>query len=145
MFDIASFWTVAWSLRECIQASPPVLAVGLFTTSIYYVAASWVFPEADADYADLDTYYFRQKSFVFGLVFTSNMVAYLGRGWVIGSIGMPGAAWSDYAVLALYYLLQLAGIAAKGVRANLAVLAGLLLLVVEFFTGAGTRLVQALI
>jgi hypothetical protein len=144
MLDITSFWIVAWSLRNAISVSPMVLAFGLFATSLYYVAASWVFPESDMPDLDLDVHYFRQKALVFSLVLTSNVATYLGRSWVIGSIGMPGAGLYEYLLLSTYYLLQLAGILVKGKRANLAILICLLFVSAEFTSAIGLRIVQAI-
>ena len=144
LFDITSFWAVAWALRDAVSANYQVLIFGLFATSLYYVAASWVFPASADGSVDLDVYYLKHKSVVFTLVFTANVVSYLGRGWVLGSIGMPGARSYDYALLAIYYLLQLAGIFVRGKRANLVILLGLILGYVEATFGVGIRLMQAI-
>lgn len=142
LLDISTFWAVAWALRDTIPASYQVLIFSLFVTSLYYVAASWVFPQTEGRGADLDSYYFQHKSIVFSLVFASNIATYLGRGWAIGSLGMPGATTYDYILLALYYLLQLVGIVVRGKRANLGVLAALLLVYEESTFALGVRLAQ---
>lgn len=144
MFDIASFWMVAWTLKDAISVTPLALAFGLLATGLYYVAASWVFPDADSSATDLDTHYFRQKNLVFSLVLASNLVSYVGRSWVIGSFAFPRAELFDYALFGLYYLLQLAGILVRGKKANLAVLVGLLLMTLDNISGVGSVAVHAL-
>lgn len=144
MLDITSFWIVAWTVKDAISVTPLVLTFGLFATGLYYVAGSWVFPDAEARTTNLDNYYFRQKSLVFGLIFASNLITFLGRSWLTGSFGIPGFELYDYTGLGLYYLLQVMGILVKGTKANLAVLAGLLLLTFDFISGLGSRVVHAL-
>lgn len=144
MLDITSFWIVAWTLRDSISVTPLVLTFGLFATGLYYVAGSWVFPDADERTTNLDNYYFRQKSFVFGLIFASNLITYLGRSWLTESFAIPGFEPYDYTVLGLYYVLQIAGILVRGTNANLAVLVGLLLLTFDFVSGVGLSSVHAL-
>lgn len=142
MLDITSFWIVAWTLQGAIVVTPLTLAFGLFTTGFYYVAGSWVFPDAAERAFDLDVHYYRQKSAIFGLIFLSNLTTYLGRSLVTGSIELPGFERYDYAVFGLYYVLQLAGIVVTGKKANIAVLAGLLLLSLDFILGVGSRLIS---
>lgn len=144
LLDISTFWAVAWALRDTIPASYQVLVFSLFVTSLYYVAASWVFPQGEGRNIDLDAYYLQHKSVVFSLVFASNIVTYLGRAWAIGFIGMPEAGLYDYLLLALYYVLQLAGIFARSKRANVLILAALLFDYVESTFGLGIRLAHVL-
>jgi hypothetical protein len=142
LIDISSFWAVAWALRDAIPASYQVLICGLFATSLYYIAASWVFPQLDYGPFDLDAYYLRHKSLVFGLMLASNVATYFGRAWVIGSIGMPGATTYDYASLLIYYALQLAGVIARGKLANQIILMALLLEYTDQIFGIGLRIAQ---
>lgn len=131
LLDISTFWAVAWSLRDTIPANFQVLLFSLFVTSLYYVAASWVFPQSEARDVDLNAYYLQHKSVVFSLIFVSNLATYLGRAWATGFIGMRGAGSYDYVLLVMYYLLQLAGIFARTKRANAVILVALLLNYVE--------------
>ena len=144
LFDITSFWAVAWALRDSLAANYQMLLFGMLATSLYYVAASWVFPQSFDGRVDLDTYYLRHKSVIFSLALVANVLSYLGRGWVLGTMGMPGASLYDYALLALYYVLQLAGIFAAGRRANLFILIALVVVYVESAFGPALHLVQAL-
>lgn len=144
MFDISSFWLVAWTLQDAMSVNPLTLAFGLLVSSFYYVAGSWIFPEGDAARTDLDNHYFRQKSFVFGLVLASNLLTYLGRSWLTGTFGIRGFGQYDYSMFVLYFLLQLAGILIRGKMANLAVLVCLLLLTIDFNLGLGIRIVNAI-
>lgn len=144
LLDISTFWAVAWSLRNTIPASYQVLLFSLFVTSLYYVAASWVFPQAEGRNVDLDAYYLQHKSIVFGLIFASNIITYFGRAWATGFIGMPGATMHDYVLLALYYLLQLAAIFARSKRASLVILVALLVNYEESIFGLGSRLMHVL-
>ncbi|GAA3885207.1 hypothetical protein GCM10022276_00140 [Sphingomonas limnosediminicola] len=144
MLDISSFWVVAWTLQDRISVGPMTLAFGLLVTGLYYVAASWVFPEPEERGNNLDDHFFRQKGLIFSLIFASNITTYLGRSWLVGSVAIPGYERYDYVELGLYYLLQIAGILVPGKKANLAVLVSLLLLTLDFTTGAGPGLIRAL-
>ena len=142
LFDITSFWAVAWALREAIPANYQVLIFGLFATSLYYVAASWTFPQSSVGSLNLDEYYLKHKAIIFSLVFTANVVTYFGRAWVLGTVGMPGATTYDYALLISYYVLQFAGIWVRGRRANLVILAGLVLGYAESTFGLALHLIH---
>jgi len=144
LFDIASFWAVAWALREAIPANYQVLIFGLFATSLYYIAASWVFPQSPGRDLDLDEYYLKHKAVIFSLVLTVNVVTYFGRGWLLGTAGIPGATAYDYALLVFYYVLQLAGIWARSRRANLLILTGLVLGYIESTFGLILHLARSL-
>ena len=142
MLDITSFWLVAWTLQDRIAVTPLTLASGLLVTGLYYVAASWVFPEEAERGSDLDHHFFRQKGLIFSLIFASNITTFMGRSWLVGSFAIPGFHRYDYIELGFYYFLQAAGILAAGNRANLIVLVSLLLLTLDFTTGAGPNLLR---
>lgn len=144
MFDISSFWLVAWTLQDAISVDPLTLSFGLLVSSLYYVAGSWVFPDDDVARGSLDDHYFRQKSFVFGLVLASNLLTFLGRSWISGAFKIPGFELYDYATLALYFLLQLAGVLLGERWSNGAVLVCLLLLTIDFNFGIGIRMMNAI-
>lgn len=69
MVDIAGFWGILWSDRELMASIWPTLGVGLLLSSLYYAAASLVFPDVDSDWTDLDKYYMANRRVVLGLMF----------------------------------------------------------------------------
>lgn len=67
--DAAGFWGILWSDRELMASVWHSLGLGLILSSLYYAAAVMVFPDADSDWHDLDSYYMRHKAIVLGLMF----------------------------------------------------------------------------
>ena len=86
LFDVTTFWGSAWALRDLLPSVWQCLGVGLVITSVYYLAASQVFPEHLAAHQELDPHYWQVKRFVVGLVFACNIATWvievlLGRIW----------------------------------------------------------------
>jgi hypothetical protein len=67
--DATGFWGILWSDRELMASIWPSLGLGMILSSLYYAAATLVFPDADVDWRDLDAYYMRHKAIVLGLMF----------------------------------------------------------------------------
>ena len=93
--DIATFWGMAWELRDLMRSVWPSLGVGLVLTSIYYLAASLVFPDDFEKEPDLDAYYHANKRLVLGLILACNLSAFaiaygLGRAWSPTAIVLNG-------------------------------------------------------
>ena len=124
LLDVTSFWGMVWGVRDHIEALRsiwPVLGAGALITSVYYVAASLVFPDHSDRDADFAAHYWRRKRTVVGLVWFCELaamgcsLAFLGSGgwplltWLINAIVLSGAAllwWSrngrvDVAVLGI--------------------------------------------
>lgn len=68
MLDLISFWMAAWTVRDMLTVSGP-LVVGLVAfASLYFLAARLVFPSAVTATSNLDTHYFRVHRAVLGLL-----------------------------------------------------------------------------
>jgi hypothetical protein len=68
MLDLISFWMAAWTVRDMLTVSGP-LVVGLVAfASLYFLAARLVFPSAVTATSNLDTHYFRVHRTVLGLL-----------------------------------------------------------------------------
>jgi hypothetical protein len=59
--DLASFWILAWSIRDDIPADYFSMMAGLLITSLYYLVARLVFPGDREEWPDLDVYYFAHQ------------------------------------------------------------------------------------
>lgn len=66
--DVTTYWGILWEVRLLLPSVWPTLGLGVFLSSIYYSAASLVFPAKDADWTNLDAYFMRIKRIVFGLI-----------------------------------------------------------------------------
>jgi hypothetical protein len=64
--DIASCWTVAWSLRDRFQPTFLSLLCGLAVTGTYYFISRMVVPRNTAEWPDFDVYYWGPKRWVLG-------------------------------------------------------------------------------
>jgi hypothetical protein len=126
MLDIAGFWTYAWTVRDEIPPTYVTLVFGLLVIGLYYLAASWVFPEDLADRRELDSHYFEQKRQIFAVVILCNLLAYAGRILLSGMNAFTHWTWSSWVLVASYFLLMLLAIFVRSKRANTIVLALLL-------------------
>ncbi len=85
--DLVTFWAYAWAMREVIPPTFPALFYGFVATSLYFIAASCIFPDEPDEWADLDGHFFRQRRIVLGGTFIANAmllfsaVVMLGGGW----------------------------------------------------------------
>lgn len=125
LLDVASFWGMAWEIRDLMPSVWPSLGVGLVLTSLYYLAASLVFPEDLKVESDLDLYFWRNKRTVFALVLACNVIA-----WALG-LGL-GRSWQPVVwVINLTYLATLTGAVFASGRATIA---GLLVVLIAIQT-----------
>ena len=79
LLDITSYWSNIWNVRTLIPMGLDVLFGVLILTSIYYFAASLVFPEQPRDWPDLDRWFWLHRRQVLGCMFVANLA------WVIVS------------------------------------------------------------
>jgi len=106
--DVTTFWGIAWEVRDLLRSVWPSLGVGVALTSVYYVAASMVFPRDVSAQPDLDAHFWQNRRTVVGLVMACNVAV-----WVLALAN--GARWPvEIAVLNGLYLT--AGIAAMIAR-----------------------------
>lgn len=115
VFNLVSFWTAAWWLRDAIPVNYLSLLYALTVTGGYYLAAMLVFPRNIVDGADFDDHYFAVKRWVLLVVTACNLlgaaaIALMGRGFLQG--------WADL----VFYALLVALFFARGRRANLLLL-----------------------
>jgi hypothetical protein len=116
MLDLTSSWALAYSLKESIPANFLTLVVCLFATGLYFLAASLVFPDDCAKWADLDDYYFEHKRQVLGGMLASRALARVAQ------FGLGAAGWAYLPAFAAFVVLALVLMFAKGRRLNLAIL-----------------------
>ena len=127
MLDIAGFWTYAWTVRDLIPPTYVTLVFGLMVIGLYYLAASWVFPDDLADRRELDDHYFEQKRPIFAVVILCNLLAYAGRLLVDGVDIFTHWTWASWVLVGPgYFGLMLLAIFVRSKRANTILLALLL-------------------
>ena len=106
MLDITSFWNGAWRAREWMLPEYGHLFLGMLVISIYYLAASMVFPDTAETVADFDTHYSENRRSILLAVAFCNLAVF---GWqdVLAIHELPIAWWLS---VPTYYVLV--GIAA---------------------------------
>ena len=62
MLDITSFWNGAWRAREWMVPEYGHLFLGMVVISIYYLAASMIFPDKAETAAGFDAHYFEKPA-----------------------------------------------------------------------------------
>ena len=123
--DIASFWTIAWSIRNALQPNYFYLLSGLVVTGTYFFVARMVFPTNFAEWPDFDVYYFGHKRWVlFGVIFC-DIAAYAAQ-VVLGA--HPFSSLLDKIIVFLFFPGLAAAALARGKRLNIALLVYLVLL-----------------
>jgi hypothetical protein len=124
MLDLVSFWSGAWQMRAGLTPSYLTLVFGLIVTGLYYLAATLVVPDDFDRWPDLDAHYFAYKRQVLAGVMLCNAMAYTA------DLFMGPAPWpmSKVLIVATFFMLLIATIAARRQRACLLLHFGLLLL-----------------
>lgn len=128
MLDIAGFWSYAWSDRDAIPPTYLTLVFSLLVIGLYYLAASWVFPDDLADRQELDSHYFEQKGPIFAIVILCNLLAYAGRLYLSGTGIFKHWTWSSWVLMGAYFLLMALAIFARSKRWNTILLSLMLFL-----------------
>lgn len=135
-FDLTSFWTIAWDVRDVVPARYFPMMCGFLVTGLYYLIARLVFPHDFSEWPDFDVYYFAHKRFVLGGMLVCNLLANSGRA-LLGNNPF-GAALDPWSSLS-FYLALVAAIWAKGRRAN-AVLLIVLAVMYPLYSGIALAL-----
>lgn len=78
MLDITSFWNGAWRAREWMVPEYGHLFLGMVVISIYYLAASMVFPDKAESAANFDAHYFENRRPILFAVGFCNLAVF---GW----------------------------------------------------------------
>jgi hypothetical protein len=73
LLDITSYWSNIWNVRALIPMGLDVLFGVLLLTSVYYFAASLVFPERPADWPVFDDWFWLRRRQVLGCLFVVNL------------------------------------------------------------------------
>jgi len=115
--DLTTYWGLIADYRQAMPDLFKALAGGVLITSLYYVAASLVFPAEDAD---LNEHYFRYKRTVLALVVVCNLLVFASQptNWVGDALAVNGT-WLALMGVAIFV---------RGVRTNYAALAALLIM-----------------
>jgi hypothetical protein len=66
LFDVASYWLFAWSLRDVLHVRWRTVFIGLSVAMTYYLAASLIFPRSEGKWVNLDEHYWARKRLVIG-------------------------------------------------------------------------------
>ena len=118
-FDLTSFWTFAWQVREAIPVNFLSLAAGLVIFGIYYLIAQLVFPNDLELWPNLDSYYFAHKKWLLGGIYMCNILALIGQ----QSIGLkPFADPNIWYALTAFTVGMAGAIFLPGKRTNIAFL-----------------------
>jgi hypothetical protein len=135
ILDLTSFWIVAYGARDQLSVDYLTLIALLAIVGIYYLAASLIFPDDPEEWPDFDLHYDRQNRFVLLGLLAANVGAWVGQIALEMVAPTPETpftpddlvdAFAGLGILALLIALLLV----KGRRANVALLATLVLLLV---------------
>jgi hypothetical protein len=125
LLDITSYWSNIWIVRTLVPMGLDVLFGVLLLASIYYFAASLVFPDKPADWPDLDRWFWLHRRQVLGCMFVVNLA------WIALSKSQAAPLRSLAGTIAIqvaYFLPLAVAILARRARVVGAALAFLILL-----------------
>lgn len=107
--DIATFWHQAWVILRFAPYNFALLILGLVVASVFFVAASLVFPKDPAEGAVLDDHFWQNRTIVLLCVLAANLVMVavltcltLGTG-EFGAISRP-MLWIGLAIFTVFTL-----------------------------------------
>ena len=125
LLDVTSYWSNIWNVRELIPMGLDVLFGVLLLTSVYYFAASLVFPDRAEDWPDFDRWFWRHRRQVLVCIFIVNLA------WVVLTKAHQPLLRSLAATIAIqlaYFLPLGVAVAARNARIVGGALAFLILL-----------------
>lgn len=121
LYDIATFWINAWSLRELVPTQIGTLVVGIIITGLYYFAAVLVWPDdGDQSWEDLNGWMLRHKRKILLSMMAANATN-LGGIFLLVPEGF-GFTEAQIFLMSLYFFGLMVGAFVRGRRATLAVL-----------------------
>lgn len=128
LFDVTTFWGSAWEMRSLMPSVWPSLGAGIIMTSVYYLAASQVFPDELHQHEWLDEHYWEVKRFVGALILACNLLT-----WAIGLL--LGRTWEPVVTVinVLYATALVALLITPGKRRNIALLGSLIIILLWSF------------
>ena len=96
LLDLASFWINAYERLQTYPLSYAILVIALLISSLYYIAASVVFPRDFSAEPDFDQVYFRHRRLVIGILVGTGVMAFELLPWLsIEGRAARWAFWSD--------------------------------------------------
>jgi hypothetical protein len=96
LLDLASFWINAYQRLQTYPLSYAVLVIALLISSLYYIAASVVFPRDFSAEPDFDQVYFRHRRLVIGILVGAGILAFEVLPWLTTEgRAARWAFWSD--------------------------------------------------
>lgn len=122
MLDITSFWNGAWRAREWMVPEYGHLFLGMVVISIYYLAASMVFPDKAETAADFDSHYLENRRPILLAVGFCNLAVF---GWqdVLAIHELPLAWWIS---VPTYYVLLVIAAFTRSRALGIACVSGLI-------------------
>lgn len=130
MLDLTSFWESGWAARKFVTPQYGDLLIGLVMSSLYYIAASLIFPgefgesRQTMDGADFDEHYMQHRRQVLGAIFICDAMQILPI-VILRFHDLPTRFWFENA---LQFGALATGIASRSKRVNIALLAALIAL-----------------
>lgn len=123
--DIASFWTITWSIRNALQPNYFYFLIGLLVTGTYFFIARMVFPTNFTEWPEFDVYYFGHKRWVLIGVLFCNVAASAAQ---VALGAHPFSSLLDKIMVFLFFPGLAAAALARGKRLNIGLLLYLVLL-----------------
>ena len=90
IIDLATFWMIAWDLRDGWRVDFPIMVSALAIVAVYYLAATMVFPDDPNEWPVYDEWYARHRRTVIGAMLVCTIASTIGG--MILPVAAEGAA-----------------------------------------------------
>jgi cytochrome bd-type quinol oxidase subunit 2 len=88
--DVTAFWLYIWGERRTLMVAWPTVFSGVLLATLYFIAASLVFPRTNRNWSNLDDHYWARKKVVAGAMLFVNLVIDAGM------VMQVRPAWNDW-------------------------------------------------
>jgi hypothetical protein len=97
-FSITATWIDAFTTLKFVDLDVESLWAPILTSTLYYLAATVVFPSSSTDLNHLDEYFFERKRFVIGMLFCCELLAsYMHLPVIVQGFHLhPESSWLFY-------------------------------------------------
>lgn len=101
MMDVASYWALAWDLRDSLPIGPDTVFAGLLISGTYYFSASMIFPDDLKEWPNLDEWFWTNRRRILACIIALNCVTVAT---MFFASGLKGPVWGHAVEQGIYFV-----------------------------------------